>query len=204
MIMSKQFSEEKEKVRLETFIDAILAIIITILVLEFKVPEEAFSSDKEIKSFIWHLAPSFFSYGISFATIISLWVDHHFLFRTIQKVDIRFVFLNFVFILFLSPLPFTTALAGRNYDSSYAVALVAINYFLMNLGFTFLWVYALRKKLIPDSVATANFFKRDTIISISGGLFLLISIPIAYVSPYISFALFIIVIIMHLYKPFFR
>ena len=202
--MSKQFSEEKEKFRLETFIDAILAIIITILVLEFKVPEEAYSSDKEIKSFIWHLTPSFFSYGISFATILSLWIDHHFLFRTIQKVDIRFVYLNFIFLLFLSPLPFTTALAGRNYESSYAVALVGINYFLMNLGFTFLWVYASRKKLIPESMATEKFYKRDTIISSIGGLFLLISIPLAYVSPYISFALFIIVIIMHLSKPLFR
>ena len=202
--MSKQFSEEKEKVRLETFIDAILAIIITILVLEFKVPEMAYSSKKEIKSFIWHLAPSFFSYGISFATIISLWIDHHFLFRTIQKIDIRFVFLNFIFILFLSPLPFTTALAGRNYDSSYAVALVATNYFLMNLGFSFLWAYAIRKKLIPESVTIEKFFKRDAIISITGGLLLLISIPLAYVSPYVSFALFVIVLIMHLSKVFFR
>ena len=124
--MARHFSEVKEIPRLEIFIDAILAIIITILVLEFKVPEKAFSSDQEIRAFIWNLAPSFFSYGISFATIVGLWIDHHFLFRMIEKADIRFTFLNFVFILFLSPIPFTSALAGRNYESGFAVALVAL------------------------------------------------------------------------------
>ena len=202
--MSRHFSEEREKPRLEIFIDAILAIIITILVLEFKVPEKAFSTDAEIKSFIWHLAPSFFSYGISFATIVGLWIDHHFLFRTIDRADIRFTFLNFVFILFLSPIPFTTALAGRNYESGFAVALVATNYFLMNLSFSFMWRYATRKKLIRQSWIKEKSFKRDLAITISGSLLLFMSIPLAYFSTYISFTLFIVAILMHIAKQFFR
>ena len=202
--MTRHFSEEREILRLEIFIDAILAIIITILVLEFKVPEKAFSSDTEIESFIGHLAPSFISYGISFATIVMLWIDHHFLFRLIEKADIRFAFLNFVFILFLSPIPFTTALAGRNYDSAFAVALVGGNYFLMNLSFSFMWAYAARKRLLPQSRTTEKFFKRDLRISVICALLLLLTIPLAYVSTYISFTLFIVVILMHLAKQFFR
>jgi TMEM175 potassium channel family protein len=202
--MSRHFSEEREIPRLEIFIDAILAIIITILVLEFKVPEKAFSSEQEIKSFIGHLVPSFFSYGISFATIVSLWIDHHFLFRMLDKADIRFTFFNFVFILFLSPIPFTTALAGRNYESAFAVALVATNYFLMNLSFSFIWRYATTKKLVRQSWIKEKYFKRDVMITISGSSLLLISIPLAYVSTYISFTLFIVVILMHIAKQFFR
>ena len=110
--MGKHFSAETEKARFETFIDAILAIIITIR----------------------HMVPAVFSYVIPFATIVSLWLNHHDLCRLIKTVDIRFVVLNFVFILFVSLLPFTTALAGRNHESSYAVALVATNYFLMNIN----------------------------------------------------------------------
>jgi len=202
--MSRHFSEEREIPRLEIFIDAILAIIITILVLEFKVPEKAFSSDQEIKSFIGHLAPSFFSYGISFATIAGLWIDHHFLFRMLDKADIRFTFLNFVFILFLSPIPFTTALAGRNYESGFAVALVATNYFLMNLSFSFMWRYATRKNLIRSSWIREKYFKRDLRITIAGSLLLFMSIPLAYVSTYISFTLFTVAILMHIVKQFFR
>src|SRR5690349_13130642 len=202
--MNRHFSEEKEIQRLEIFIDAILAIIITILVLEFRVPEKAFASDVEIKSFIWNLAPSFFSYGISFATIVGLWIDHHFLFRMLDKADIRFTFLNFVFILFLSPIPFTTALAGRNYESGFAVALVATNYFLMNLSFSFMWRYAVRKNLIRQSWTKEKLFRRDLMISVAGSVFLLMSIPLAYVSTYISFTLFTVAILMHIAKQFFR
>lgn len=99
--------------------------------------QEPFSSGKEVAAFLHHLFPSFFSFGVSFATIVMLWIDHHFLFHLIKKGDIRFVLLNFVFILVLSPLPFTTALAGRNYESSFAVSIVAANYFLMALSFAF-------------------------------------------------------------------
>jgi uncharacterized membrane protein len=201
--MSKHFSEETEKLRLETFIDAILAIIVTILILEFKVPENAYSSDKQIRSFIDHLVPSFISYVISFAIIISLWINHHDLFRHIKNADIRFVMLNFLFILFLSPIPFTTALAGRNHESSYAVALVATNYFLMNLTFSFLWGYATSKKIVPETVSGSRSFKRNVAISITAGLLLLISIPFAYISTYISFALFITVITLHIGKEFY-
>jgi TMEM175 potassium channel family protein len=202
--MGTHFSEKDEKARFETFIDAILAIIITILVLEFKVPENAFSSDQEISSFIHHLLPSVFSYVISFATIVSLWIDHHDLCRQIKSADIRFVIFNFVFILFVSAIPFTTALAGRNHESSYAVSLVATNYFLMNLSFSFIWAYVTSKKIIPEATIRNTFYKRNAIISLIGGILLLISIPMAYVSTYISFVIFIVVIILHLGKEFFR
>jgi len=201
--MGKHFAGENEKARFETFIDAILAIIITILVLEFRVPENAYSSDDEIKSFIRHMAPAVFSYVISFATIVSLWINHHDLCRLIKTVDIRFVILNFVFILFLSSLPFTTALAGRNHESSYAVALVATNYFLMNISFASMWGYVVTKKIIPEEAARSKAFKRNSIIAIIGSILLLISIPLAYVSTYISFALFIVVLILHISKEFF-
>lgn len=201
--MVKHFSQETEKIRLELFIDAILAIIVTILILEFKVPEDAFSSDTQIKSFIHHLVPSFISYVISFAIIISLWINHHDLFRHIKTADIRFVLLNFLFILFLSPIPFTTALAGRNHESSYAVALVATNYFLMNLTFAFIWAYATRKKIIPETMSGSKSSKRNVIISIIAGLLLMMSIPFAYISTYISFGIFITVITLHIGKEFY-
>jgi uncharacterized membrane protein len=201
--MEKHFTGETEKARLETFIDAILAIIITILVLEFKVPENTYASDDQIKSLIHQLAPSVFSYLISFATIASLWINHHDLCRKIKNADIRFVILNFVFILFLSPIPFTTALAGRNHESSFAVMLVASNYFLMNLSFAFLWSYVIKKKFIPESIINTKSFKRNEIISMVGSILLLISIPLAYVNTYISFTIFIIVLGLHISKEFF-
>lgn len=198
--MLKQFSGESEKNRFETFIDAILAIIMTILVLEFKVPEDSFASDDDIRSYLYHLAPSFVSYFISFSTIVVLWMDHHNLFRLLKKADIPLVFLNFLFVLFLSATPFTTSLAGRNFESSYAVVIVAANYVMMNLSFSSIWAYAAMKKMIPETTIKQLSSKRENIIIIAGILLQLISIPLAYVSTYISFILFLLVLLLHIFR----
>lgn len=196
--MVRQFSEETEKNRFETFIDAILAIIMTILVLEFKVPEEAFAADGEIQSYLLHLAPSVFSYLISFSTIVVLWLDHHNLFRLLKKVDIPLVLLNFLFVLFLSATPFTTSLAGRNFESSYAVIIVAINYIMMNLAFTSIWVYVMKNQMIPETTLKKLSTKRENFIILSGILLQLASIPLAFISTYIPFMLFTLVLLLHI------
>lgn len=198
--MIKQFSEEAEKNRFETFLDAILAIIMTILVLEFKVPEEAFDSDGNIKTYLFHLAPSFVSYFISFSTIVVLWLDHHNLFRLLKKADIQMVFLNFLFVLFLSAIPFTTSLAGRNFESPYAVMIVAVNYVLMNIAFTSIWVYAMNKKMMKEEIVKQLSTKRENIIIFSGLFLQAISIPMAYISTYISFLIFVIVLLLHIMR----
>lgn len=196
--MVKQFSEETEKTRFETFIDAILAIIMTILVLEFKVPEEAFATDGEIQSYLLHLAPSVISYLISFSTIVVLWLDHHNLFRLLKKVDIPLVLLNFLFVLFLSATPFTTSLAGRNFESSYAVIIVAVNYIMMNLAFTSIWVYAMKNQMIPETTLKKLSTKRENFIILAGILLQLTSIPLAFISTYIPFMLFTLVLMLHI------
>lgn len=198
--MLKQFFEETEKARFETFIDAILAIIMTILVLEFRVPEEPFESDASLKSYLIHLAPSFVSYFISFSTIMILWLDHHNLFRLLKKVNVQLVFLNFLFILFLSATPFTTSLAGRNFESAQAVTIVAINYVLMNLAFSSIWVYAHVNHMLPEDAEKTLSTKRENIIILIGILLQIASIPFAFVSTYISFVLFIVVLILHLIR----
>ncbi len=198
--MFKQFSDEAEKNRFETFVDAILAIIMTILVLEFKVPEEPFHSDGNIRTFLVHLLPSFFSYFISFSTIVILWMDHHNLFRLLKRADPPLVFLNFIFILFLSATPFTTSLAGRNFESSFAVSLVGINYLLMNIAFSSIWVYALKNKMITEEAQQKLSTKRENMTILIGILLSLIGIPLAYVSTYITFSLFFIILIIHVIR----
>jgi uncharacterized membrane protein len=196
--MTNPVSEELDKKRLEIFIDAILAIIMTILVLEFKVPESAFTTNGDIKSYLYHLMPSIFAYLISFITIVSLWMDHHNLFSLLKKVDTRLIFLNFLFILFLSAIPFTTSLAGKNNQSSYAVTLVGLNYLLMALSFNSIYRYVVGKKMIPESAIMAMSSKREKIIIFSGNLLLILSIPLAFINTFISFSFFIIVIVLHL------
>jgi hypothetical protein len=73
----------------------------------------------------------------------------------------------------------------------------------MNISFASIWGYVVTKKIIPEETARSKGFKRNVTIAIIGSILLLISIPLAYVSTYISFALFIVVLFLHISKEFF-
>ena len=187
-----------DKRRLETFIDAIIAIILTILVLELRVPETEHSNGLSTQRQVASLLPSFISYIGSFLLIVGIWIDHHVLFLNLQKLTKRYILLNMFFILLLSVVPFTTAFAGNHHSDPFAVSLLFINYFLMNLSFASLYWYAHWKGLMTtefwsDSRATGK-------LSLIGIIGLIIAVPLAYLNTYLSFALGIIIFTAHLFK----
>lgn len=187
-----------DKKRFETFIDAVIAIILTILVLELRVPEAENGESINTKQQLINLLPSFMSYIGSFLLIVGIWIDHHILFLNIEKLNKRFILLNMLFILLLSIIPFTTAFAGHHHDDSFAVALLFTNYFLMNVSFGSLYWYANMKNFLPpaffsDNKATARY----SMIGVAG---LIIAIPLAYANTYVSFALGILIFGGHLFK----
>src|SRR5215207_2371109 len=95
--------------RLEAFSDGVIAIAITLLVLEIRVPEEA-----ESVSALWEalrdLWPAYLGYLISFATIGIMWANHHTIFRLITRTSHYLILTNLLFLLCLAFLPFPTAL----------------------------------------------------------------------------------------------
>jgi len=187
-----------DKRRFETFIDAVIAIILTILVLELQIPETEHMENLSTKQQLATLVPSFISYIASFLLIAGIWIDHHMLFLNIEKITKRYIVLNMIFVLFLSVVPFTTAFAGKHHHDSFAVALLFVNYVLMNLFFGTLYWYASNKRLLPPGFSADN--KSTAIYSIIGISGLIIAIPLAYVNTYLSFALGIIIFAGHLFK----
>ena len=107
------------KTRLEAFSDAVIAIIMTIMVLELKVPHEvswnAFNP-------IW---PVFFSYIISFLGLGIYWGNHHHLIHTINKVSSGIIWSNLHLLFWLSLIPFATAWVGETHFAKIPLALYA-------------------------------------------------------------------------------
>jgi uncharacterized membrane protein len=97
-----------EKGRLEAFSDGVIAIIITIMVLEFKRPETA----------DWHalreLLPEFLGYLLSFVYVGIYWNNHHHLLKTVQRVNGSIMWANLHLLFWLSLLPFTTGWLGAH------------------------------------------------------------------------------------------
>lgn len=96
------------KNRLEAFSDGVIAIIITIMVLELKLPHDP-TWQTYLEAF-----PIFISYGLSFVLVGLYWSTHHHLFHLVQKVDNKTLWMNMFALFWQSLIPFTTATMGEN------------------------------------------------------------------------------------------
>jgi uncharacterized membrane protein len=122
------------KNRLEAFSDAVLAIIITIMVLDLKVPHNP-TWQNYVQAY-----PVFISYALSFVFVGLYWSNHHHLFHTASKVNNKVIWLNMFVLFWQSLIPFVTGSVGENHFSNLTVALYAIvmalsiiaNIFLVN------------------------------------------------------------------------
>ena len=108
------------KNRLEAFSDGVLAIIITIMVLEMKVPH-----GEDIAA-LWPLLPVFLSYILSFVYVGIYWNNHHHLFHAVQRVDGKVLWANLHLLFWLSLFPFVTGWMGENHFAPLSSALYGV------------------------------------------------------------------------------
>lgn len=109
----------KEKItstRLEAFSDGVIAIIITIMVLELKIPHHDTLQD------LLNQWPVFVSYALSFLLVAEYWMNHHMLFHLIRHVGNRLLWSNMLVLFCISLIPFFTGFMGENHISAFSVA----------------------------------------------------------------------------------
>ncbi|MBS1547754.1 MAG: DUF1211 domain-containing protein [Bacteroidetes bacterium] len=106
--------------RIEAFSDGMMAIFITIMVLEFKVPEGSSAKD------LLPLVPKVMSYVLSFIYVGIYWNNHHHLFHTVKEVSGAILWTNLHFLFWLSLIPFTTAWMGENHFTPLPTALYGL------------------------------------------------------------------------------
>jgi uncharacterized membrane protein len=130
-----------DKGRLEAFSDAILAIAITLLALDLKLP--ATEAGKPLGTALLHHWPSYLAYVVSFLVIGIIWVNHHAMFALIARVDRVMLFLNLLLMLVVAAIPFPTALFAEylteNEESHIAAAVYSGLMVAMALCFVALW-----------------------------------------------------------------
>ena len=175
--------------RLEAFSDGVLAIVITIMVLELKAP------DKLTVDELLRAVPVLMSYLLSFVMVAIVWVNHHHVFQLAERVDARVLWLNNHLLLWVSLTPFVTAVVGKNS----AVPLAAVLYGGVMFG-SALALALLRRAIAARSVDTARvaqLHRRAHIRNAIGVVAYLASMPLAYWSPKISYAIFVAVALMY-------
>src|SRR5215204_3152780 len=161
------------KNRLEAFSDGVIAIIITIMVLELKVPHEA--SLEALKPVV----PVFFSYVLSFINIGIYWNNHHHMLHAMHRVNGAILWANLHLLFWLSLVPFTTAWMGENHFEAIPTAVYAFDLLMAAIAY-----YVLQGRIIkqegPQSIlarAVGTDWKGKT-----SPVGYLIAIPIAFIS----------------------
>ncbi len=177
------------KSRLEAFSDGVIAIIITVMVLDLRTPQGASPSA------LRPLAPIFLSYVLSFVNLGIYWTNHHHLFQAVEHVNGRVLWANLHLLFWLSLFPFSTAWMGENNFATWPVALYGLNLLLAGVAY-FILVRSLLKVHASDStLATAlgsDFKGRISVI------IYLVALPLAFLSAWIAYGLYVLVAAMWL------
>jgi uncharacterized membrane protein len=167
--------------RLEAFSDGVLAIIITIMVLELKVPHGANLDD------LRPMLPVFLSYLLSFLYVGIYWNNHHHLFHSSKHVSAAILWANLHLLFWLSLFPFSTAWIGENHLAPTPMA--AYGFVLLMAALAY---YILQRAILAregrDSIL-AKALGRDWKGKLSPVLYLA-AMPLAYVNPWISAGLY--------------
>jgi uncharacterized membrane protein len=171
--------------RLEAFSDGVLAIILTIMVLEMKVPRDA---DKLIQ--LRPMLPVFLSYVLSFIYIAIYWNNHHHLLYAATHISGRALWANQHLLFWLSLVPFVTGWMGEN---NFAPAPTALYGFVMLMAALAYWIL---QRTILATEEPGSVLRRALRNDLKGNVSLLIyavAIPLAYFSPWIAGALYALV-----------
>jgi uncharacterized membrane protein len=131
--------------RLEAFSDGVFAIIVTLLVLELKVPAlHDHTSVRELAQQLLTLLPKFLSWLISFIIVCKFWLNHHHILGLACHANYAMVWLNSLFLMLQSFIPFPTALMGEYATNALAVSLFGVVMAVNTLLFIALHAYILR------------------------------------------------------------
>ncbi len=167
--------------RLEAFSDGVIAIIITIMVLELKVPH---ATGLQGLIEIW---PVFFCYALSFITVAIYWVNHHHLIHIVRRINAPVMWSNMNLLFWLSLMPFVTAYLGDNHVTSLAVALYGLVAIACDISY-----YILRHAISCQTHDDKRLSELHRCMLRKNRIAILIhaaAVPLAWISPWTSLGL---------------
>jgi uncharacterized membrane protein len=175
------------KNRIEAFSDGVMAIIITIMILEIKAPERSdFAS-------LLPLIPVFLSYVLSFIYVGIYWNNHHHMFQVVKKIDGSVLWLNTALLFWLSLIPFATSWIGGQSFSTVPIAIYGFILLMCAISYSLLQNKIIKlegkESVLHQAVNKDNKGKISLLCYIT-------AIPLAFVSPIISGVFYIFVALL--------
>ena len=177
------------KSRLEAFSDGVIAIIITIMVLELKVPHGATLSE------LRPLLPVFLSYVLSFVNVGIYWNNHHHMLHACRQVSAGVLWANLHLLFWLSLMPFATGWMGENHFASLPTAVYGLVLFMSANAYLFLQGAIIRADGPDSPLARAVGTDRKGRVS---WILYLVALPVSFIQPWLAEATYVFVAAMWL------
>ena len=180
------------KVRLEAFSDGVLAIAITLLVIEIRPPEV--HEGESLAHALWGLWPSYLAYLVSFLTIGVIWLNHHGIFQQVVRVDGPLLVLNLNLLLWTALIPFPTAVVADNLAAGgeparTAAALYSGVLLLMGLAFGALFAWVTHDARLLQRLPPPRIVRAARLRFMVGQVVYLVAFALSWVSAPVSVAL---------------
>ena len=162
--------------RLEAFYDAVIAIIVTILVLELPQPETASLAA------IWAIKNSYFSYLISFLICTNIWQYHHIIYSHVDKINSKLIWLNIALLFIISLIPYLTIFVANNPFSLLAQVLYGLDFILINFVIMVMGMILVKinpEKNLIDAISFKNALVFPSLVFLAGLIIAFLGYPIA-------------------------
>jgi uncharacterized membrane protein len=172
------------KTRLEAFSDGVIAVIITIMVLEMKVPHGTDFASLE------PLVPVFLAYVLSYVYVGIYWNNHHHLMHAVERIDGSILWANLHLLFWLSLIPFVTGWVSENHFAPWPVALYGV--VLMFSGLAFVLLTRCLVTIHGKESLIARSLRGDTKGKVSVAIYA-VAVPLAFVRWWLAFALYVVV-----------
>jgi len=192
------YNDPMEKSRIAALVDGIFAVAMTLLVLDLKLPEGVkINSDPEAWRRLLELTGRISTYGLSFIVLGTFWIGHHSLFHFVRKINRGVLWLNLLFLLFITLLPFSTNLLSGHSHLQIPVVIFGINLLLISLSSLLQLSYLARhpelchNQLTPPWIAT---LRRRTAIPI---VIVVASIAISFYNAHLAMSTYWLLLAFH-------
>lgn len=179
------------KNRLEAFSDGVFAIVITLLVLDIRIPKVDYA---HLWDAIIAIMPKIISYVYSFFIIGIYWVSHHNITRWITAIDRTIIWLNITLLLFVGFIPFPTSLMGEYPFQKIPIVLYGLTLLASNLTGYLTWRYVSKNNRFLDPNIPEKEIRGINMSFLFVNLFYVIAIGVSFVNPYLSYIMFLSVV----------
>lgn len=190
--MSSGVGDEISKKRLEALVDAVFAIVMTLLVLDNRAIAIAFrEASTELTKELLELWLVFLSYAISFIILGFSRIGHIDRFHFIKRVNRTFLWMTILYLMFIALIPFSTALLGEYGEQQVSVIVYGINLFIIASWVNVNWWYATKNRLLIDGDSDPSIIRAISRRYLIAPVMYLIAIAVSYASLQVSIILYI-------------